>query len=119
MTESEIIEIVRREYAYWRDQEESKPEFGDIFIGTAAATSNILGAIFGHPAPWHLDQPGDSNLMYPAEVKTWGWPWFGLIRLRVVLKPVRAWRTFWQVCFWKFSIGIAFPPFIANLFGEK
>lgn len=57
--ERELRDVLLAEYSYWHNTDVT----GDvdqqaIAIGAMGAVSNVLGALAGHPAPWHPGQKG-------------------------------------------------------------
>jgi hypothetical protein len=60
MSDQEMMEILRLEYAYWRDASPADPTAREtneaIRIGAMGAIANVMAALSGSPAPWHKEK---------------------------------------------------------------
>lgn len=52
------MEILMKEFAYWRDRPEGSVAAPGTEIGAMGAIANVIAAIHGHPAPWHMGKLG-------------------------------------------------------------
>lgn len=50
---------------------------------------------------------------FPCFVSAMGWPWFGLLRVRIYFNETD-YRTLWGFALWKFSFYVAIPAFVVN-----
>ena len=63
MDADRVMEILRAEYAYWRDQEPTPSPAGEdepawmeaVRMGAMGAVANAMAAVAGRPAPWHRE----------------------------------------------------------------
>jgi len=53
---TETLRLLRAEFQYWQGVSDAKDADADqqlIVLGATGATSNVMAAVMGHPAPWH------------------------------------------------------------------
>jgi hypothetical protein len=119
MLPHEFNDLLQSEFNYWNDGKPDrelsiKPEvFGAIQIGATGAIANVIAALNGHPAPWHVGQPGDKNGVWPCRLRRWGWGKFGIFEVRILLPNDT--KTIWQFTVWQFSFGLSLPASLVNL----